>query len=311
MGNRSAYDELHDQYHEIATSKKGTRYEVLAAFVLKSLDRDSVVIHDLDLRGESNVDHQIDVTVEVGGETQRILIECKDFDISGDNVGLGIVRDFWGVVDDINPDRAIVLTCNGYSNDAVRFAENKGIKLGVLREFDDEDSEGYVNNIGIKFKLSSITDRKVGLDFPSDEARRACQENLDSLGIDTEGKVNWGEYPVYLTDGGSKEAFAEVLEKERQQGSEEALSGDRFKVDLPLNSYSLIIDDGDPIPLSDGSISYRIEKGPEEYFEVAGLATAELILEGLDEDPVWVWDNDLKEWKVAKETGKIVEDDRD
>ncbi len=110
MPGRSRYDELHDYYQAISTTKSGTRYERLAAVVFAALDQNSVVIHDLKVVGsDTGVGHQIDVKIEKDGRTKRILLECKDFDVSGDNVGLGIVRDFWGVVDDIHPDESWII----------------------------------------------------------------------------------------------------------------------------------------------------------------------------------------------------------
>jgi hypothetical protein len=47
--------------------------------------------------GTSDVSHKIDLHVTVEGQSRRVLIECKDFDISGDKVGLPIVRNFWAV----------------------------------------------------------------------------------------------------------------------------------------------------------------------------------------------------------------------
>ena len=75
--SRSRYDELHDRYFEIRTTKSGTRYERLAAFVFKALDNNDVVIHDLKLLGETGVEHQIDVIIEINGVQKRILIELR------------------------------------------------------------------------------------------------------------------------------------------------------------------------------------------------------------------------------------------
>jgi hypothetical protein len=76
--------------------------------VFKLLRENNVVIHDLSLRGESDVPHQIDVHIETGGQNRRIIMECKGFDVSGDKVGLEIVRSFWAVVDDIKPDEGFI-----------------------------------------------------------------------------------------------------------------------------------------------------------------------------------------------------------
>ena len=135
--NRSRYDELHDKYHKILTTKAGTRYERLAALVFKALEEHNAVIHDMALTGENpDVKHQIDVTVDTAGAMRRIVIECKDFDIAGGKVGLGIIRNFRSVIEDTEADEGIVITCNGFTQVAQKYAPSKGIKLAVLRLFE-------------------------------------------------------------------------------------------------------------------------------------------------------------------------------
>jgi len=153
MPPNSQYDQLHDRYHQIRTTKSGTRYEILAAVVFAAYEQDAVAIHDLRLIGDdSGVPHQIDVVVERAGKPFRVVIECKDYDISGDDVGLAIVRDFYGVVDDIHPDAAWIITCNGFTADARAYAKAKGIRLATLRLFQDADwSSGRINTIGVDF----------------------------------------------------------------------------------------------------------------------------------------------------------------
>jgi Restriction endonuclease len=78
--------------------------------VFKALEESTAVIHDVSLVGESDVSHQIDVHVTVEGQSRRVLIECKDFDTSGDKVGLPIVRDFWAVLDDTKANEGFIIT---------------------------------------------------------------------------------------------------------------------------------------------------------------------------------------------------------
>jgi hypothetical protein len=90
--SRSRYDDLHDKYTSLLTSKAGTRYERLSAIVFKVLNENNVVIHDVRLLGDSEVSHQIDVRIEIDGRARRVILECKDFDLSGRKVGLDVVR---------------------------------------------------------------------------------------------------------------------------------------------------------------------------------------------------------------------------
>lgn len=130
--------------------KLGTKYEKLAAVVFKILNQNDVVIHDLTLRGDGKkTGHQIDVTVQSpsSNKSKRILIECKDYD---SKVGIGIVRDFFGAIYQINPNKAFVVTTEGYTRGARTFAEDEGIKLAILRGFKEEDWEGRIKAIHVK-----------------------------------------------------------------------------------------------------------------------------------------------------------------
>lgn len=129
--------------------KSGTPYERLAAITFHLLTEQTTV-HDLKLRGESDVAHQIDVTVGDGDERKRILIECKDY---ADPVGLQEVRSFWAVVDDLKPDEAFMVTTERFTGPAAKFAAAKGITAAVLRPPRDEDMKGIVRRIEITITM--------------------------------------------------------------------------------------------------------------------------------------------------------------
>lgn len=131
--------------------KIGTAYERLAALVFYLLSGETTV-HDLRLRGISGVLHQIDVTVGDKAERKRVLIECKDYDKP---VGLGLVRSFFGVVEDLRPDEAFVVTTDRFTAPARRYAEAKGIALAVLRPPRDEDWNGLVKQINLRLEATA------------------------------------------------------------------------------------------------------------------------------------------------------------
>jgi len=160
---RSRYDDLHDHYDRLLTTKAGTRYERLAAVVFSAMERDGVVIHDLVVRGAiSDVGHQIDVHIEKNGAPRHVLVECKDFDVSGDPVGLDIVRSFSAVVTDTRPDEAWIITCNDFTRDARKFAKAMGIRLATLRAFRAADWENRVHTI-----VGNLTMQKIDAANPT------------------------------------------------------------------------------------------------------------------------------------------------
>ncbi|MGB3794738.1 MAG: restriction endonuclease, partial [Alteraurantiacibacter sp.] len=104
-------------------------------------------MHDIKLRGDSTVPHQIDVSIQRGANAKRMIIECKDFDLRDGKVGLDIVRSFRSVLEDTDADEAVILTCVGYTREARAYAKAKGIKLAVLRTFEEADKAGRLQKI--------------------------------------------------------------------------------------------------------------------------------------------------------------------
>ena len=210
MQGRSRYDELHDQYTAIQTTKRGTRYERLAAVVFAALDKTSVVIHDLKVVGaDTGVSHQIDVHIESNGRARHILIECKDFDVSGNPVGLGIVRDFWGVVDDVHPHESWIITCNDFTSDARRYAKGKGIKLATLRAFADADWEDRVQTIIVTMDFVYVaTDRPdVRIRLSDEDDVRFAEDFARAWPT---GGVSPVDDKTQLYDGDTVRSFSEI-----------------------------------------------------------------------------------------------------
>lgn len=131
--------------------KAGTKYERLAAVAFRQLTGQAA-LHDLRLMGSSGVAHQIDAVV--GKQRKRILIEAKDYDAK---IGLGIVRDFWGVTEDVRPSEAYIVTTEGFTKPAIQFAHAKGINLAVLRPPRDEDWGNLVRRIGLQITATGQT----------------------------------------------------------------------------------------------------------------------------------------------------------
>ena len=166
----------YEQKKQVADSLAAvSRFERLAAFVFKALHGRDIVIHDLKLRGDSDVMHQLDVTIEKNNKMKRVLIECKDFDLSGEKVGLGIVRDFCCAIEAVHPDEAIMLTCNWFTMDAMKYAKSRNIKLAVLWEYQESGRHGCINTKGITQKIPSDQDMPPDKYF---EIRSAKVKNL-------------------------------------------------------------------------------------------------------------------------------------
>src|SRR4051794_15878858 len=73
----SDVDLVYDRLIANEKLKAGSKYERLGAVVFRHLTGQTTV-HDLRLRGDTGVPHQIDAVV--GDERKRVLIEAKDYD---------------------------------------------------------------------------------------------------------------------------------------------------------------------------------------------------------------------------------------
>lgn len=296
----SSYDQLHDQYWQTATPKAGTRYERLVAFVFKALNTNRQVVHDIKLIGASDVKHQIDVTITDGKARKRLLVECKDFDVSSDKVGLSIIRDFSAVVDDIKPDEAIVITCVGFTQDAQKFAKHKGIKLAVLREFQSSDWDGRIKRICVTMHIMHITEPHVSLKL-SDQAHidklqnDMAQEGMSGLGI-------WKGQPTFLNLSTERIQINEFIERKSNEYPRNAPGP--VTLDIPLSGNTIEVSSHGGIPIEAMTLQFEVLHS-DEYFEVTSNKIARLILEGFEGKDIIVYEEDLKRLSIDESTGEV------
>jgi len=93
----------------------------------------TTVQHNVKLKGKSGCEHQIDVywEYEIAGNMHRVAIECKNYNSL---VPIGKVRDFQGVLADLNNVNGIMVSKKGFQEGAKKYAAEHGISLKELRE---------------------------------------------------------------------------------------------------------------------------------------------------------------------------------
>jgi restriction endonuclease len=301
MTQRSKYDELHDRYHAILSSKAGTRYEILAAMVFKILEDRNVVIHDLKLSGDSQVPHQIDVSIEVDGKKRRVIIECKDFDVSGEKVGLDILRSFRSVIEDTNVDEGIVLTCTGYTKEAQKYAKSKNIKLAVLREVRDGDLEGIIKTVVVNLYVQSNKDPETTVSM-SDANRDLLIAECKRVGI--EGGIHHFQ-PVYFVRGDDRIQFTEFLSAEVNKRRATKNASGRWEVVTLPDGWRLQVEGGPLVPFDSITTTYDLDT---QMFPITATSNriAELIVKGLGDDDIFIFGDQLERRKIDPETGEIL-----
>ncbi len=287
MPDHTQYDELHDKYQpDFEGGNDGTRYERLTTLVFKSIEATGAVIHDRKQRGDADVPHQIDVLIEAGGQTRRTIVECKA--LGKAKVGLGIVRDFKGVIADIHPDRAIIVTTVGFTPYAQKYAARHGIELAILRTL----PEGYLREYSIDIKYS-IDVPNAGLGFSTEQA------NARHIAILAAADATRGVTP------------GTVLYVRKR---DEQLSYFAFIQRMLREHDAVLRRDGTmTITIADWMLEGETDQMPLEYLqltlhtEVGDLPTAvgiaELLLEGLGE-PVVGRDSDLRR-RIDKDTNEV------
>ena len=121
--------------------------ELVNADVLKTTD----VQHYIKLKGRSGQEHQIDVywEYEIAGIKQKVAIECKSYNKT---VAIGKVRDFYGVLCDLNNVAGIMVTKVGYQKGAKEYASKYGISLKELRT--PNSGEAIIGEVEMNFNIS-------------------------------------------------------------------------------------------------------------------------------------------------------------
>ena len=137
-----------------------TEYELFTREVCERLAlfkglQSSTVQHDVKLKGKSGQEHQVDVYWEYkkDGEVHRVAIECKNYSYG---VSIGKVRDFYGVISDLDNVKGIMVTTVGYQKGAKQFADYYGISLKELRA--PKDGETIIGEMEWKFE-TDVTHR--------------------------------------------------------------------------------------------------------------------------------------------------------
>ncbi len=296
----SRYDELLDRFDPVATGKHGTKYERLAALVLKNLHDQQAVIHDIKLVGASEVKHQIDVLVEDQGKKRRVLIECKDFDLSGQLVGLGIMRDFRSVVEDTGADDAFVLTCTGFTEPAQTYAKAKGIKLAVLRAFEEADWEGRVRRVVVTIHIA-VPPQVNGIDLEVTEAQQAdFVREMAAAGLGRGGFMS--DAPIYLVSDTDRTKFIDYVNREvPRQRSAAPDSPVTEEVVLMVSGADLRlqIEYGETISFEKLTIRATTFGLITQTLEISNDRIAELILKGFGPDDIVIFEDQLKKLTVT------------
>ena len=125
-----------------------TEFELFTRHIYQKLVNNDIlkptlVQHNVKLKDKSGCEHQIDVywEYEIAGNKHRVAIECKNYNSL---VPIGKVRDFKGVLDDLNNVNGIMVSSKGFQAGAKKYAKEHSISLKELRTLNWDETIGEI-----------------------------------------------------------------------------------------------------------------------------------------------------------------------
>ncbi len=177
---------------EYEKSTKEIYQELVNADVLKA----TRVQHNVKLKSKSGQEHQIDVywEYEIAGVRHRVAIECKNYNR---NVEIGKVRDFYGVLSDLNNVAGIMVTKVGYQKGAKEYASTYGITLKELRE--PNWGEAILGQIELNLNMSTGKKVQEYLNLPENKSYKEIAQKTteflsgfySSLGLELLSRIDY------------------------------------------------------------------------------------------------------------------------
>src|SRR5216684_2445429 len=136
-------------------AKAGDEYRELVGELMASLDPGSAVKTEQWITGpDGERDMDVEVRGKLNGVPHFILVECKDHVRP---IGIGFVDAFESKIRDLTPNRAIMFSNSGFTQDALKKAKRVGIEMASAMKAKD-------NTVKIKVHREVVA-RRLTLSF--------------------------------------------------------------------------------------------------------------------------------------------------
>jgi len=274
--------------------KAGTKYERLAALVFRVLDQSSMVVHDVKLIAPGKeAEHQIDVNAtDRAGQHRSVVVETRD---RKEPVDLKQVRDFFGVVHQLKPDLAWIVSVVGFTPEAEKFARDEGIGLAVLRP-NQPGEDNRIKAIHFKMAVRGMGTPHITRWLAADDNERSRLQELLRGREETKVMIDANRESFYDADGAPRGSLRELLEPVFQS-LELELGSNEGEYEFGAVHYIDILGVRGAVR----GFAYQIDlsEGVNEFTIGNPSSVAELIfrsVEGTVEQPIdrVVYDTDLK-----------------
>lgn len=271
----------------MSNTSKGTAYEKFVRKLYQTLhDAEGFegvkVEHNIVLTGKSGCAHQIDVYWEfrVAGQTHKVAIECKAF---ASSVPIGRVRDFQGVLIDVPGLQGIFASLFGYQSGAKKYAEHYGITLKEARAPTEDDWNGRVQNIHLRFFVitQKITDIRPNLTTAYRETLKP-NEQVESTFF---GKTD----EAFVVDNQGN--YVASVEDIRQSLPTAKTPAAGLEHTVPFPDSFLRSSNGLPLPIDGITVRYDVIVEVENA-EILGAQIAEAIIKDVKSGEITLIDHE-------------------
>jgi hypothetical protein len=257
----------------MSNTSKGTAYEIFVQGLYQTLHdaegfEEVKVAHNIELTGRSGCAHQIDVYWEfkIAGQIYRTAIECKAFDSS---VPIGRIRDFHGVLNDVPGIQGIFVSLFGYQSGAKKYADHYGIALKEARMPTEDDWDGRVENIHIRFFV--ITPEIIAIRPDVTAAYRATLKPDEQV----EAPFGGTTHEAFVVDG--QDNYVASVEDIRQSLPAGTTPATGLEHTVPFPGGFLKSSNGLRIPLDSVMVRYDVNV-EVEHADILGAHVAKVIL---------------------------------
>lgn len=179
--------------------KKGTSFELMTKKIFEKLSANSqyeIVEHNIKLEGKDGP-RQIDVLIsaKVAGMNIKTIVECKDYK---SKISVGTVDALHSVMLDVNANKAVLVSTNGFSSTAIKKAKRLGISLFTAHEALKDD---WAIDLDIPIIIKEILPTEVNPSFlanfkKGDSFHKDSSYVINDINVLEAFKSQWVEEPL-------------------------------------------------------------------------------------------------------------------
>ena len=190
-----------------------------------------------------------------------------------------------------------MLTCNGFTEDAQKYARSKGIKLAVLRKFESKDKEGRILKINFNLTICQPKNLQASLELTEPEQKR-YKAQVSAAGLGNQVRENEA---IFFVRTGERLHFNDFLSRHVHAAIPQATTLS-VSIIIPPEGWRIQVEQNDPIDFVEVVVKFDIDK-VHHTFEYNADRIAELILSGFGSKDLIVFGDQIDKLSIDPITG--------